>query len=298
MTIDREALNKMVLSITSKDERTFGDFFQYFDPERVQSHDLSEALQDLTVQGKIIQQRRGQETFYHTAETIEDRIKAKSRKIFVTLLDSLKPHEWGDLTVTPTVPYDAEKYSMSAFLVHCSLIRRKSWKEEGYDDWRHVKGTWTRKDEEVSLHLSLTNNDVDHFEMYGIFRRPKGEPFAVAQTGQMNYVKEVFYNWMSLAGKTQNLTAFATTIRSIAQGRAKVLSNLVGYLEDLDISEVPPAYRASVSPMMGYFNAERKGKHIGLETYMRRHAQEHIPYINHVLDEFETRGIPSHISPE
>jgi hypothetical protein len=297
MMENHQSVKDYVMKFVESGERTFGELVQSFNQENVFPHDISEVLQELTDEGKIFQQALGRKILYHPVTSLEERIRVKTSLSFRNIIDYLKRKEWTEVSRSPMIPSDYERYSMSTFLAHWSMQRSKTWVQEEYNEWKSLKGSWTRKDKEVSLHFLLTNNDYDHFEMYGQFRRPKGQTLSIPKPKHMRYVEKVFTDWQSLAGKTQRLTSFATTLSVIARGRSKVLNDLISYVTDLDIKTVPPAYRASISPMIKYFESEKARKKVGQETYIRRHLQEHIPYLNHVIQDLTSIGFPNKISP-
>jgi len=297
MTTDRETLKNILIQELEKKPRTFSELMEYFEPERVSTHYLGEALQELTTDGKTIRQIEGQRLLYYLPTSLEERITARATVALRNFHDALKGERWAEVSVTEPAYAETGPYTMSVFLVKKSFDRKKSWQEERYDDWKLLKGHWARKDEEVVLHLFLTNGDVDRFELSGEFRRPSGQAIAVPEPYQVSYVDNVFYNLRSLSKRTQRLTSFSTTLATLGRGRAKVTEDLVGYVASLDIKDVPPAYRAAISPMIRHFETERQWKKIGVERYMARHLAEHIPYMKHVIQDLSKGTLQNQISP-
>jgi len=214
------------------------------------------------------------------------------------LFDRLNRSEWAEIDSPPPFTAELDANSMSVFLAYCVFQRRKSMTDTVYVPWKMLKGKLTRKDKEVSLTFLLTNNDVDYFELRGEFRRPKGESMAIPKPAQEPYVGMVFNRMMYISRTTQILNSFSTNISTLAKGRNKVANQLLTCVSDLDIRSVPPAYRAVVSPMLNYFEADRQRKKIGMESYMKRHHEEHIPYMRQRVKYMMTSGIPNQISPE
>ncbi|MBS3055498.1 MAG: hypothetical protein J4452_03345 [Candidatus Aenigmarchaeota archaeon] len=294
---EQELIRKYVLQLLKTGDMTFGEFMQSFNQEKVSTHDLSEVLQGVTDEGQIIQEVYGKKLIYHQTSSLEERIRARTQLKIRDLLDKLNRSEWAEVDSPPPFTADLDANSMSVYLAHCVFQRRKSWREEVYDPWRLLQGRLTRKDKEVSLTFLLTNNDIDHFELGGIFRRHKGESMAIPKPAQEPYVETVFLKMLYIARTTQIQNSFSTNITTLAKGRTEVANKLLSYVEGLDIRPVPPAYRAVVSPMLRYFEADRQRKRIGRESYMKRHHEEHLPYMRHRVSDLMSRGIPNQISP-
>jgi hypothetical protein len=284
-------LKKTTLELIKSRDMELGDFMQVFQKENVRTHEIGSVIQELTDEGQIIQESLGKRVIYHHVSSIEEKIRTRTELKLRNFFDKFRRSEWAEVAYSPPVTADYDKNFFSVYLSRFSFQRR-GWKEEEYVDWQLLRTSWTRKDKRISLALYLTNNDSDHLELSGVFRRAKGETIAVPVAKQEKYVRRPFLAFQSIAERTQMLNSFATNIASIAKGRRKVTDNLTGYVSDLDIQPVPPAYRAVISPMIGYFEAHRKREEMGRRSYLARHQREHIPYIQHRISEIVLTGIP------
>ena len=256
MTIEHELLKKYTLDLVRIRDMEFGDLMQCFQKEKVGSHDLGLVLQELTDEGQIMQETFGKKLIYHHVSSIEERIETRIKLKFRNLFDEFRRTKWAEVVYPSPITVDYDKNFFSVYLARFSF-QRSRWTEENYVDWKLLKTGWTRKDKKVSLTFFLTNNDYDHLELSGLFRRAKGETMTVPKAKHEKYVRKISLACQPIAERTQMLNSFATNITAVAKRRKKVADDLIGYVADLDMRPVPPAYRGVISPMFGYFEAHR-----------------------------------------